>query len=449
MGRILNKSPLSNKLFSLESVNFVTTAKVSTGTYLCRAVDIDGTVLKEEWLNTGDIFTLPALPTNHDRLVATGWVSSCPDLDQAGTSTVVTKRDIMAGPVYETKSGMVEVIVEITEDIAPNIETEGHTVTVNFNGTKYWDYEGDKTITDTTNTHTYYSYGTYIIAIEGATGYDSTEYILSSHAIRKLYFTSSDNGPETLMNIGHRYNCSNLTELSLGAKIKSHITGHFNYVFPKAVIYPAGLESFQNILTNANDLVIPSTAVFTLSANIAPSGIIKYPTLVFDKCNTTGHYLRLASIRNSVARLNWPRENYGTDSILQTLTEGTHIVDLGCITSVPAISFSPDETLVFPATVTSLYASTQFRNCYNLTKIIFEGDITDVGSTPFNYLERIQIIDFSKNTVVPTCSSFSDTYLSTNYKIIVPDSLYDEWISTAPWNIVANHIYKKSEINYS
>jgi len=159
--------------------------------------------------------------------------------------------------------------------------------------------------------------------------------------------------------------------------------------------------------------------------------------------------LRLASIRNSVARLNWLRENYGTDSILQTLTEGTHIVDLGCITSVPAISFSPDETLVFPATVTSLYASTQFRNCYNLTKIIFEGDITDVGSTPFNYLERIQIIDFSKNTVVPTCSSFSDTYLSTNYKIIVPDSLYDEWISTAPWNIVANHIYKKSEINYS
>ena len=56
-------------------------------------------------------------------------------------------------------------------------------------------------------------------------------------------------------------------------------------------------------------------------------------------------------------------------------------------------------------------------------------------------------LDFSQCSAVPTLSNTSAfSGITKIAKIIVPDSLYDEWIAAANWSTYANYIYKASEV---
>lgn len=55
-------------------------------------------------------------------------------------------------------------------------------------------------------------------------------------------------------------------------------------------------------------------------------------------------------------------------------------------------------------------------------------------------------MDFSQATAVPELSN-TDAFGSTNstFKIVVPDSLYNDWIVATNWSTYASHIVKASE----
>ena len=70
------------------------TPEPTTGDYLVRFIDFDGTILKSQWVDDGNDATAPTAPT-HDYLIFQEWNNSF---------TNITKdKDI--GAIYETTNG--------------------------------------------------------------------------------------------------------------------------------------------------------------------------------------------------------------------------------------------------------------------------------------------------------------------------------------------------------
>lgn len=133
------------------------------GKYEVTVYDYDGTVLLNEWHNTGDIVELPSNPY-HARLMFDGWTATCDIVDNTVT---VGYNDIAVGALYYTVSGAMELDVTLTKVFG---------LTFNFadvfTGRTSIDW-GDGT-TDDTLTHTYSDYGDYTIKIYGATALTNT-----------------------------------------------------------------------------------------------------------------------------------------------------------------------------------------------------------------------------------------------------------------------------------
>lgn len=105
--------------------------------------------------------------------------------------------------------------------------------------------------------------------------------------------------------------------------------------------------------------------------------------------------------------------------------------------------------VTLPNNLTALANST-FRYCYSLQKIIIPKSVLSIGSTVFNSCSALEYIDFSEHEEVPTLdnnNSFTSIYI--NCKIIVPDNLYEDWITASVWSNVSRYIVKASEANIS
>ena len=147
---------IRNPLMVINVTEGGTTPPVEQETYLCRVVDWEGTILKEEWLPSGATFTMPADPT-YEGLVFDGWSSPVDIVDNA---VVVEDMDIIIGAIYHTASGLTEIDIELTKGT-------GLSVTIPIQNATSVDW-GDGS-TNTGSTHTYANYGKYTIKINGST----------------------------------------------------------------------------------------------------------------------------------------------------------------------------------------------------------------------------------------------------------------------------------------
>lgn len=138
----------ASEIESIESGGGGSPIQNSGGKYIVRVVDYNGIILKEDWLNMGDTFTMPTTPT-HDRLVFQEWSSP---VDIINNAITVPNYDVIIGPLYNTKSGLSEFDVEVSN-------ASGLTINFKITGSKDW---GDGT-TDSEITHTYSSAGKYTI----------------------------------------------------------------------------------------------------------------------------------------------------------------------------------------------------------------------------------------------------------------------------------------------
>ena len=70
------------------------------------------------------------------------------------------------------------------------------------------------------------------------------------------------------------------------------------------------------------------------------------------------------------------------------------------------------------------------------------------GNYAFSSCSSVAFYDFSQCTSVPTLGGTSVfSYSNSDCKIVVPDALYDEWISATNWSSYASKIVKASEFN--
>ena len=73
--------------------------------------------------------------------------------------------------------------------------------------------------------------------------------------------------------------------------------------------------------------------------------------------------------------------------------------------------------------------------------------MTSIGSSAFSYCYSIVKYDFRNAISVPTLSN-TDAFDSINdiCVFIIPDTLYDEWISATNWSTYVDYMYKASEV---
>ena len=89
-----------------------------------------------------------------------------------------------------------------------------------------------------------------------------------------------------------------------------------------------------------------------------------------------------------------------------------------------------------------------FRNCTSLKRIKMNASSGNWGSSMLNGCTSLELVDMTGSVGVPQLSHVNN-FDNTNdtYKIVVPDSLYDTWITATNWVSIASHIMKQSDWN--
>lgn len=368
------------------------------GEFRCVAVDYDGSVLKEEWLNEGDTFELPEFPT-HDRLVGVEWVASEPI---ENNRIVVKEGVVVAGIIYDTKSGLTEF------DFSLNKAT-GLTVNFNLSGTKDW---GDGT-TDTATSHTYADYGDYTMMYHGTS----------------LYGNSA--GATSVFGSGAQYQCvavrmSKITFFGYNAFYNCYALKYVT--FPKTITTWEGKEWFYGCV-QLESMTFPSNVKLSLEGICRQCYALKYVIIPYSLAKSAFgqrfllgcESLKILAIPDSIVTIN----SYSlADSIqLQNIklsAKQTSVKGLGKSGMYNVL----DKRIVIPNTITSS------DSCY-------------LGGN------HDAILDFSKWDRVFNLSNtnfIGGTNANKQMKIVVPDDLYDEWIAATNWSTFANYIYKASEV---
>lgn len=243
---------------------------------------------------------------------------------------------------------------------------------------------GDGT-SDTNTTHTYTSYGDYTIKCNGTMmTISSSEGLFGQlSGVKSYYCTKARFATVTNINETSMQYCYSLTNIVISNSVTS---------------IEASAFSSCSSLTNV----------------VIPNGVTYIGTNAFYYC----YSLKSLVIPNSV-----------------TSIEASTFSSCGSLTNV-----------VISNGVTSI-GGNAFSYCYSLKSLVIINGVTSIGSDAFYDCRSLMKYDFSQCTAVPTLSNTNALANINNIaKIIVPDSLYDEWIAASNWSTYADYIYKASEV---
>lgn len=131
---------------------------------------------------------------------------------------------------------------------------------------------------------------------------------------------------------------------------------------------------------------------------------------------------------------------------------------VGCFSAILPISMNKPSDLYFshiPVGVCSIPKSAFMYTPLNTETLYFDGNIEYIGENAFPLMtatrQEAKVLKnfvFSNNTVVPELGQAASNIFknqNSEFKVYVPDDLYDEWVADSNWSSISTHIVKLSE----
>ena len=372
-------------------------AERSSGDFLVRFFDYDGTILKQQWVNSGETATAPTTPT-HQYLTFAEWNNDLTNIDS----------DIDTGAIYNTTDGKSYLFITLTPTL-PSGTTINLSITKSSTSLATIDWGDGTTSTSTTSgnqliLHTYPSYGDYIVTVSnllGGTCYLGAGYQVAAYnpfpgfnsILTKLYVGFPTNGATIGYSLlRNQYSCfyaslpQGMTSMALFGD--TSVLKHINL--------PRGCSIPQNI--------------------IASNYNCRYIT-----CNKSVGGYSGSFINSGNGLLNCPRF-YGSGARLSASYQ------------IRYAKFYPPQTSVI---------ADAFTNSYSLEIIDLPSTITSVGNTAFNGTRALRHIIFRGETP-PTLGTTVFIGISSTTKIYVPDNVVNIYKGASGWIVYANYIYPLS-----
>ena len=426
--------------FSTEIASIETGGGVAISANDVNFRDYDGTILhsysKDEFLALSE---LPELPTQQG-LICQGWNYTLEDAQ----SYVADYGKIEVGATHITDDGKTRLYITVPkyrQDVPLYFsQTVANGVTIDW---------GDGSVTETlsgtgnVNTaHSYASEGNYVISLEVAEGcklefgsYSSQNNIFgSTYADRRVFsimLTKAELG-ERVTSINKRafYLCASLSSITIPQGVTSIEERAFSSCYNLgAIVLPQGLKQLGGYTFDGGS---------ALTLVVMPKSVTSIGYYAFQNCAS----LSLAMIPQGVT-------NIDGSTFRSCLALSSIIIPQG-VTSIGSSAFYGCTTIRFviiPEGVTSI-GSSAFSDSYSFSFVTMPSSLTTINNYAFQNCYGVAIYDFRALTSVPTLSSTNAfSGIKSDCKIVVPDSLFDEWIAATNWSTYASYIIKASEFN--
>lgn len=379
--------------------------------------DYDGTRL-HSYTKT-EFLALESMPENpaHDGLTPQGWSYT---LEEA-KNFVTNLGKLTIGQYFVTSDGSTKIYFEIVSDkrMKPYLcfGLNG-TATINWGDNTTTTVTGNSLTTATRTPHTYASKGKYTISISG----DEIAFLMPIRYTDASQILMLDD--VTLENYYDNVYSSSIYKIELG----SNITSFTSYIFNK-------LTSLEAITTPLN--------ISTITGSYH-----------FSQCLKLKFYLlpKVGAIPNDIMQNCYSLENvaFSATTTASNMYAFNNCVNLKRVI-LPGITVAGN--MFFGCTGlnevlnnnSSMFSATLFGNCYSLTEFVFPSTTTKIRRGVFNNCKSLKKIDFTNVTSVPTIDNVDFINgVPSDCKIVVPDDLYETWITSNVWSDISSYIVKES-----
>lgn len=403
--------------------------------------DYDGTILYS--YTKSELNNLTALPENptHEGLTSLGWNWTLQEIKDF----LVDKSFADIGQLYEPTDGKTKIYVTIDK------YTLNPTLTIGLNGTATIDWGDNSTDTITSDnvstavntTHTYSTAGDYIISISSNTDIRvmAGNYTYGSHFFWSGIVNSYENvryiscvkkvifGNNIVLYgeyaLGFCYNLesvslpNNTATLGINTCYKCISLKHIT--IPKQTNYVIAERMFCDC--------------YSLQSVSLSSTTYKFNTNCF---NGDSNLSRLC-LPNSLTIIN----SYLVSNCKLELLEMPN--NLTSYSMNAFMSLYKLKKIVINNNSSVNFLSGSMYNNYNLKEVIVKGNIGNIYSSAFSSNYNCFKYDFTGCTAVPTLKNVNAFgNINANCKIIVPDDLYNDWISANNWSSISSYIVKES-----
>ena len=301
---------------------------------------------------------------------------------------------------------------------------------------------------------------------------------INTNVFKNCYSLSSVTIPSTVTSISNNafYSCHSLSSVTIPSTVTSiSSTAFSNCVSLLSVTIPSGVirilsETFSGC-RSLSSVTIPSGVIgiganafngcYSLSSVTIPDGVRSIEGYAFSNC----YSLSSVTIPSTITSIDM--------NVFSTCTSLSSVIIPSGVTSISNNAFSNCTLLssvTIPSTVTSIsnnafsgcyslssvtipsgvtsIGANAFSTCRSLSSVIIPSTVTSIGANAFSTCSSVFYYDFSQHISIPTLgNAYVFNVNAPDYKIIVPDNLYEDWITAANWSNVniVNHIIKKSD----